>query len=95
MSEQSAILTPYAAWKIANAAILEAGLKGIPSQMLYNYTSGKLNKGERPLIAFTHEGGVDREDLQRWLKAYLTKKAGARATVADPEQYSFDAAEAH
>jgi len=89
-------LTPYAAWKIANARIVAAGLPAIRPQMLYNYTSGKVNKGERPLIKWNATDGVDREDLQRWLTSYISTKKGKLGlpTVSDPEQYAFDTTEA-
>ena len=68
------ILTPYAASVLANAALTEHGLPTIPPQMMYNYTSAKLRAGKKPLIAYTPETGVDRDDFARWLKSYLTKK---------------------
>jgi hypothetical protein len=76
-------LTPYAAAKLANAEITAAGLKAIPPQMMYNYTTARLNAGKAPLIAFTPEDGVDREALATWTAAYIAKKTG---TVVDPAQ---------
>lgn len=73
-------LTPYGAWKIANAYITQEGFKSIPSQMLYNYTSGKLREGKKPLIKYSKEEGVDHEDFARWLSSYILKKK-ALATV--------------
>jgi len=75
------ILTPYGAHKLVNAAFAEAGLKAVPPQMLYNYTTGQLRKGKKPMIAYTPETGVDREDLQRWVDAYIAKKVAAATKV--------------
>ena len=90
----AAILTPYAASKVANVQLLEAGAieKALPPQMFYNYTSARVNKGKTPFIKFNAVDGVDREDLQRWINARI-EKAGKK--VADPEQAEFDAAEAN
>jgi 2-keto-3-deoxy-6-phosphogluconate aldolase len=88
------ILTPYGAAKIVNAELKANGIeKVLPPQMFYNYTTARLNKGKSPMIKFTFEGGIDREDLARWTKAYIAKQGGA--TVADPEQAAFDEAEAN
>lgn len=70
----STTLTPYAATKLANVVIEEAGLKAIPPQMMYNYTTAKVNAGKKPLIKFSLEEGVDREDLERWVKSYVERK---------------------
>lgn len=77
----NAQLTPYAAAKLANAALDEAGLKRIPPQMMYNYTTAKVNAGKKPLIKFSIEEGVDREDFDRWLKAYIAKKTNTTTAV--------------
>ena len=74
MSNTNTILTPYAAAKIVNAALEAADIKRIPPQMMYNYTTAKVNAGKKPLIKFTLEEGVDREDLERWVKSYIAKK---------------------
>lgn len=71
---ETSTLTPYAAAKVANVAIEEAGLKAIPPQMMYNYTTAKVNAGKKPLIKFSLEDGVDRDDLQRWVTNYIAKK---------------------
>lgn len=86
------MMTPYAAAKIVNAELKKRGIKTIPPQMMYNYTSAKLNEGKRCLIKFDLENGVDADDLQRWLKQYIAKKLET-APVAD-EQMSFDLSEA-
>jgi hypothetical protein len=76
-------MTPYEAHTIANNAFDAAGVKRVRSQMLYNYTSGKLNKGEKPLIRFTREAGVDADDLQRWIKSYIAKKIATNDKIVD------------
>jgi hypothetical protein len=88
------LLTPYAAAKLVNNALAEAGVsKKIPPQMMYNYTFARLDDGKTPLIKASREEGVDREDLDRWIKSYVAKKV-QEATPADPEQAEFDASEA-
>lgn len=68
--------TPYAAHKLVNVALQEAGLtKRIPPQMMYNYTAARVNAGKAPFIAYTPEGGVDVADLERWTQAYIAKQA--------------------
>lgn len=69
--------TPYAAAKFVNAILTEAGLPTIPPQMMYNYTTARVNKGKAPLIGVVEtEAGVRIEEdvLKEWTKKYLTKK---------------------
>jgi hypothetical protein len=76
-------MTPYAAAKIVNAALAEAGLdKQVPPQMMYNYTSSRISKGKKPLIACTPEGKITPEGLQEWLTKYLTKQLALVAQQA-------------
>jgi 2-keto-3-deoxy-6-phosphogluconate aldolase len=90
------IITPYAAAKIANAVFAAEGMKVIPPQMMYNYTTARLNKGKAPYIAFTLEGGVDQEDLNRWIAARVLKhRSVTTPEVSDPEQEAFDLTEAN
>jgi hypothetical protein len=71
-------MTPYAAAKFVNAALKEAGLtKVVPPQMMYNYTTARVNAGKAPLIAFTLEGGVDEAALQTWTAKYVAKQVAA------------------
>jgi hypothetical protein len=74
-------ISPYAAAKVVNAKLKEAGIdKVVPPQMMYNYTTSRINAGKEPFIKFTLEGGVDAKDLDRWTKAYIAKLQ-AKATV--------------
>lgn len=67
--------TPYAAAKIVNGALEEAGLdKRIPPQMMYNYTSARLRAGKNPLIATDADGKITEEGLRTWLVKYLAKQ---------------------
>ena len=90
-------LTPYAASKLVNKALEEAGLDArVPAQMMYNYTSARLNAGKAPLIGYTPENGVDPASLAVWIESYVAKKVAAvTPTVEDPEQAEFDMAEAN
>jgi hypothetical protein len=74
-------MTPYAAAKLVNAALEEAGLsKRIPPQMMYNYTKARVNAGKAPFIAFDEKKGVDPKSLEEWTKKYVAKQVAA-ATV--------------
>jgi hypothetical protein len=77
------MFTPYAAAKVVNAALAEVGLQAIPPQMMYNYTTARVNAGKEPLIAFTPEEGIDRDALAAWIAKYIAKKTGR---VTDPAQ---------
>lgn len=71
------MLTPYAAHTLVNQVLRSEGLPEIKSQMMYNYTTQKINAGKKPLIKYDDLNGVDREDLIRWVKQYIeTKKNG-------------------
>ena len=96
-SAQATVLSPYGAHKLVNAALEEAGLSDrIPPQMMYNYTSGRVNAGKAPFIAWNSETGVDRADLDKWMAAYVAKKVANKvAEPADPEQAEFDESEAN
>ena len=73
-------MTPYAAAKVVNAALAEAGLdKTIPAQMMYNYTTARVRAGKNPLIAVTEDGKITPEGLQEWLTKYLAKQLAATA----------------
>jgi len=79
-------LNPHQAHHLVNAYLRGVGIKEIRPQMMYNYTSTKVNKGEKPLIKWSLETGVDREDLERWVKKYVAKKqALAAAATAEAE----------
>lgn len=68
------VVTPWQAAKIVNARLTEEGFKVVPPQMLYNYTTARLNAGKVPFIAYTRESGIDLESLQVWLDKYVAKK---------------------
>lgn len=76
------MLTPYAAAALVNAVLVDEGIKTIPPQMLYNYTTAKVNAHKKPLIKYSIEEGVDRDDLTRWVKAYVAKKKAGTVTHA-------------
>jgi len=76
-------LTPWGAHLLVNAVLRAEGIKEIPPQMMYNYTSSKYNKGEKPLIKFTPEDGVDRDALEAWLNRYVAKKQTAAQAARD------------
>lgn len=81
MSNNTAVLSPYGAAKLVNVALAEAGLKAIPPQMMYNYTTARVNAGKAPFIKWDAKTGVDRDDLDRWTKAYVAKKLAAQVTT--------------
>ena len=68
-------VTPYAAAKLVNAQLEEAGLDvRIPPQMMYNYTTARVRKGKAPFIAVDDEGKVSLESLATWTEKYIAKK---------------------
>lgn len=80
----AAAFTPYGAAKFVNQVLSEAGLPNIPPQMMYNYTTGRLNKKKAPLIKCDANGTIALEDLLEWLAKYLEKK-GVATTATKPE----------
>jgi hypothetical protein len=82
----SANLTAYKAAQVVNAALAEAGLDStIPAQMMYNYTTARLRKGQKPLIpTITVDGKVfiEAEGFAKWLGTYISKKV-ALSTVSE------------
>jgi hypothetical protein len=80
--EVQSYLTPYAAAKLVNVVLEEAGLPAVPPQMLYNYTTNRINKDKQPLIQFDKETGVDRDDLTRWVREYIVKKRNGATSHA-------------
>ena len=91
-------MTPYKAARFVNAALTKAGLeKQLPPQMMYNYTTGRINKGKAPLIEVeavetTNTRGeritqhqIKAEALNTWLEGYLAKQVATAATKAAEE----------
>lgn len=72
-------LSSYQCAKLVNSWLSEEGLdKVIPSQMIYNYTSGQLKKGKTPMIVChkdpeTNKVTVTLEDLKVWYTKYSNK----------------------
>ena len=82
--EKATSLSPYQAARLVNKALEEAGLsKRIPPQMMYNYTTSRVNAGKKPLIAFDLKTGVDRDALAKWTESYVAKQAAKEATPAE------------
>lgn len=73
------LVTGYAASKVVNAVLTEAGLPTIPPQMVYNYTTARLRAGKAPLIPCDEAGRIDTADLEAWVTRYVAKKV-AKAT---------------
>lgn len=68
-------LTPYAAAKIVNAVYEAAGSdKRIPTQMMYNYTTARVNAKKTPFIQVDKDGRIVAEDLHRWMVTYFGKQ---------------------
>ena len=82
-------VTPYAAAKLVNLALADAGLdKKIPPQMMYNYTLGRVNAGKDPFIKVDSHGKIAVEDLAEWIAVYVGKqvaKAAEQAEQAEPQ----------
>ena len=82
----TAAFTPYGAAKFVNQVLTEAGLPSIPPQMMYNYTTARLNKGKAPLIKCDAGGAITLESLLEWLAKYLEKKGVSTATKPAVEE---------
>jgi hypothetical protein len=77
-----AILTPYAAHNIVNALLVEAGCKPVPPQMMYNYTTSKLRKGQKASWDYTPETGVNVTKFKAWAVEYTASRVQKEATKA-------------
>ena len=78
---ETAEFTPYGAAKLANTVLAEmfaeagAEFKPLPPQMFYNYTTARMNKGQKPLIPMNGAAGkIVLSDLQAWIEKYAAKK---------------------
>ena len=80
-SATSAAFTPYGAAKFVNQVLTEAGLPSIPPQMMYNYTTARLNKGKAPLIQTDEKGLVVVSALNEWIEKYVAKQVAAAVAV--------------
>lgn len=79
-------VTPYKAAKLVNEKLTEDGIeKVIPAQMMYNYTTARLNKGTKPLITSTLEHGVSVEGLGEWYTKYSAKQTNKTEEVQTVE----------
>ena len=76
-------VTPYGAAKLVNNALAEMGIdKKIPSQMMYNYTTARINAGKNPFIELTEDGFIVMESLEAWMTKYVAKLQ-AKATPVE------------
>lgn len=65
--------TCYGASTFVNELLKAKGFsKTIRPQMLYNYTTARVNKGEKPFIPIT-DGLIKKEDLEAWLDKYIAR----------------------
>ena len=67
-------VTAYRAAKIVNERLTELNLKNIPTQMIYNYTTARVNAGKKPFIEESDAGMVVIDSLNAWLEKYVAKK---------------------
>lgn len=69
-------LSPYKAAGYVNGELEKAGLtKRIPAQMMYNYTTTRVNQGKKPLIDFDPKTGVNQKSLEEWTVKYIAKQS--------------------
>jgi hypothetical protein len=84
------MFTPYKAAKIVNAALEAAEVdKQIPPQMMYNYTTARVNKGKTPLIECVTINGqtlITEAGLTKWLEAYMIKQGVVVEAVEDNDE---------
>ena len=67
-------LTPYAAAKIVNAVCSKHDLKNVPTQMMYNYTTARLNAKKASFIEVDKDGRITESGLNTWMTKYFAKK---------------------
>ena len=72
-------VTPYQAHNIVNLLLKAHPDTYIQSlsvrpQMMYNYSTLRKNKGQKPFIPVTPEGRILLPDLEIWVNKYITKK---------------------
>ena len=67
-------ITPYGAAKIVNNELDKHSLKRIPPQMMYNYTTARINAKKKPFIEVDEKGLVKIDSLNDWLKKYIEKR---------------------
>lgn len=74
-------MTPYAAAKVVNALLAEAGVdKVLPPQMFYNYTTARIRQDKAPFIPVDENNKITEDGLKAWAEKYLAKQV-----VATPE----------
>lgn len=66
-------VTPYKASVLVNQVLEPLNLNPIPPQMMYNYTTARVNKGKTPFIPITPKG-ILLQDLNEWVAKYVAKK---------------------
>lgn len=68
-------LTAYKAAKTVNDIYEKNGSdKRIPTQMMYNYTTARINAKKEPFIKVLGNGKIDEDDLHRWMVTYFAKQ---------------------
>ena len=67
-------VTPYGAAKIVNNELDKLGLKRIPPQMMYNYTTARVNAKKKPFINVDDKGMVVVDSLNEWMSKYIEKR---------------------
>lgn len=87
VNENVVLYSTYLAAKKVNQMLKKDEIdKVIPSQMIYNYTTARLNNGQKPLIdCAKDENGktfITEEALMEWYAKY-SKKAKLLATLND------------
>jgi hypothetical protein len=81
---EKGLLTPYKAAKIVNEELTKLGLKNIPPQMMYNYTTARVNTGKKAIITYNEKTGeVDADALKVWMVKYIEKRT---APVEETEE---------
>jgi hypothetical protein len=74
-------LTPYAAAKVVNEVLNTEGIdKVVPPQMMYNYTTGRIRAGKKPLIETVEVDGkvfIKADALQAWVVKYVAKQSAS------------------
>jgi hypothetical protein len=67
-------ISAYGAAKYVNAKFVELKIeKVLPAQMMYNYTTARVNKGLKSFIELNENNEITIDSLERWIAKYLKK----------------------
>jgi hypothetical protein len=80
-------VSPYKAAGIVNGWLEEDGHdRKLPPQMFYNYTTGQIKKGRKPLIEIDSDNKISLEVLTAWYEKYVAKNITAKVKAEPTDE---------